>query len=275
MEIIESFVLDHTIMTLPFYVELAGITYADPTYEIKRENSWINVLEYVTEGSGTVHVDGNDYTVRRGDVYLLPIGSSHRYCASKDEPFTKIWMNVSGDLCTQLIQIYKLRGQYYFHNIDIHSLFEKFLDVCKNRDNNTKLTYNKCSLIFMEIIQQLSAHIEKTTVVNESVAAAKHFCDNNIYERISAVDAARKVGLSVSQLNRLFRKEYSTTVYAYILSTKINTAKALLSGTSMAVKDIAFMLNFADEHYFTNIFKHKTGRTPTEWRKACYLHAYN
>lgn len=271
MERIESFVIDNNIKKLPFYVELTGITYPDPAYEIKRDHSNIYVLEYIMEGRGTVEVNGKTFYPSAGDVYLLPYGSTHHYYASKHHPFQKIWMNINGDLCEQLIRLYRLSGKYYFENIDLYDLFQKFLNTCTNKEEDIKSLYDRCSIIFLEIIQQLSKHIEKETVINEFALQAKNYCDRNIYQKIVIDDVAKQVGLSVSQLNRLFKQEYSSTVYAYILDNKINTAKTLLSSTSMSVCEIAFMLNFTDEHYFSNIFKKKTGYTPTEWRNGRIL----
>lgn len=264
MERIESFVLDKSVVALPFYVELAGITYPTPNYDIQRECSDVYVLEYILAGTGTVEVDGKSFHPTKGDVYLLPKGSRHHYYAAKDDPFHKIWMNVNGDLCHQLIQLYRLSGKYHFKDIDLSEPFARFLKICENRDADL---CDQCSLVFLEILQKLSHHIEKKTAVNEYAAQAKEFCDRNIYQKITVDDVAKQVGLSVSQLNRLFKQEYSCAVYAYILRNKISTAQALLSGTSLAVSEIAYLLKFADEHYFTNIFKHKTGLTPTQWRK--------
>ena len=176
-------------------------------------------------------------------------------------------MNINGSLCEQLIQLYQLSGKYYFENIDLYDLFERFLKICETRDTDTKSLFDKCSIIFHEIIQRLSRHTEQNNRVNEYALLAKDYCDRNIYQKIEIGDVAKQVGLSVSQLNRLFKQEFHSTVYAYLLNNKINTAKALLRGTSMAVSEIAFLLKFTDEHYFTNIFKKKIGMTPTECRK--------
>ena len=140
--------------------------------------------------------------------------------------------------------------------------------VCTDKTTDAKTLYDKCSIIFLEIIQSLSKHIEKASTTNEYATLAKNYCDRNIYEKITIDDVARHVGLSVSQLTRLFKQEYQSTVYAYILNNKINTAKVLLNSTSLTVYEIAHLLGFTDEHYFTNIFKRKTGHTPTKWRKC-------
>lgn len=266
MEIIESFIIDNEIQQYPFYVELAGITLPDSKYEIKREHSDVYVLEYVIEGSGIVEIDGKTFFPSEGDVYFLPKGSRHHYYSSKETPFKKIWMNVNGSLCDSLIQCYGLCEKYLFEKIDLSDLFEHFLNICRQRELNTKDLFDKCSIVFLEIIQKLSRYGEETKVYNRYAAKAKNYCDINIYKKLTAEDVAQYINISVSQLNRIFKKEFGITVYAYILNNKINTAKSLLNGTAMTISEIAFLLNFTDEHYFSNIFKTKTNMTPTQFR---------
>lgn len=266
MEYIESFVLDNKLRALPFYVELAGITYPDPNYEIHRECSEFYVLEYIIDGGGYVNVNNKSFYVSAGDVYLLPLGCNCQYSADPNTPYTKIWMNINGELCKQLLHIYKLQDKYHFENIDLYPQFERFLELCKNQTWPNH-DFSKCSNIFFEIIQALYNHCYQEAVVNEYVIKAKQYCDMNIYEKITVTDVAEAVNLSVSQLNRLFKKEFDTTVYSYILNCRIEMSKSLLKGTAMSIFQISDKLNFADEHYFSNIFKKKTGITPSEYRK--------
>lgn len=267
MEIIESFVLDNHIRTLPFYIELAGITYPDPNYKIYRECSEFYVLEYIIDGGGYVSVNDKNFYVSAGDVYLLPLGSKCHYYADPQDPFTKLWMNVNGELCHQLLKIYHLHNKYYFKKIDLYSLFENFLNICKSRNLSNNIIFSKCSTIFFEIIQSLYHHCYEESNRNEYAFHAKNFCDMNIYKKITVTDVSKAVGLSISHLNRLFHKEFGTTVYSYILNCRIEISKSLLKGTAMSISEISDNLNFADEHYFSNIFKKKTGMPPSEYRK--------
>ena len=267
MEYIKSLIADDRIMKLPFYIELAGITYPDPGYEIKREKSDIYVLEYVMEGSGIVRVNDETFYPQAGDVYLLPKGAFHHYSASKKTPYKKIWINVDGDLCEHLIQVFGLSGKYLYKDINIGYLFEEFLSLCEQQDLDIADIYEQCTVIFFRILQKLSMHHKDIRDYNACALKAKKYCDNHIYRQITAADAAAHVCLSVSQLNRLFKKDFKTTVYAYILNNKINAAKSLLCGTAMSVGEIACLLKFTDEHYFSNIFKKKTGMTPNAFRQ--------
>lgn len=57
-----------------FFAELIGISYCDGTYLIQRKNSRLYVLEYVIAGTGTIIIDGKQYTASAGDIYLLQAG---------------------------------------------------------------------------------------------------------------------------------------------------------------------------------------------------------
>lgn len=266
MEKIESFIIDEATLSLPFYIELAGITYPSTNYAISRSSSGCFVIEYIIKGTGTVNVNGETFSPEKGDVYLLPYGSRHNYFASKTDPYEKIWMNVNGPLCSSLIELYSLSGKYHFKDVPVYHLFRQMLSVCEDKSILPKDVHKRCALIFHEIISSISASISKDTGENSYASRAKLFCDQNVYEKLTAEDVSKKIGLSISQLNRLFKRDYSTTVYSYILDSKIKTAKTLLSSTSMQISRISLMLKFTDEHYFTKIFKNKTGKTPSEWR---------
>ena len=76
------------------------------------------------------------------------------------------------------------------------------------------------------------------------------------------------VFLSESQIIRIFKKDLSVSPYEYILDQKLAQARLLLRSTGLMVKEIAFQLGFCDEHYFSSLFKQKTGKTPTAYRKG-------
>jgi transcriptional regulator GlxA family with amidase domain len=45
-------------------------------------------------------------------------------------------------------------------------------------------------------------------------------------------------------------------------------ARALLSETALTVKEVAFRCGFESEHYFSRLFKRKTGLAPMAWRRS-------
>lgn len=269
MEEIQSFVFEEDKLSSPFYVELTGITYPDPHYQIERKNSPIFCIEFIIEGEGIVYVDNTPYYPRKGDIYILPPGHNQLYYSSPVNPWKKIWMNVYGPLCDVLIPFYHLESTVLIHNLDLYPLFFKFLQTCRQREAQTNEIFLQASYIFHEILSRISTHLYTIPQSHHPVAIKiRDYIDKNIYNKFSLKELSKIACLSPSQLNRIFKKEYGATPYEYILTQKIETAKTLLTNTNISVKETAYRLNFADEHYFSNIFKKKCGKPPREYTKA-------
>lgn len=268
MEHIVSFGKTYKDQERPFYIEMAGITYPDPNYHIERERSYIHCFEYVIDGEGTVQVGNQTNYPQKGDLYILPKGQSHNYHSSSNNPFHKIWMNISGSLCDELIHVYHLTGTLLIKQIDVYSIFAEFLEVCENKDLTLDEIYMQCSLIFHKLLLKITEHLSISKTISAGDITAnelKAYIDRNIYEALSIEMLANEANLSSSQVNRIFKKAFETTPYDYILSQKINTAKLLLRNTNLTIKEIAYKLNFADEHYFSNVFLKKVGIRPGKY----------
>lgn len=247
-----------------FLVGLAGITYPDQNYKIYRKCSKIYVVEYICDGEGRVICDGNEYHIKKGDAYILPKNKEHIYFSDKSNPWTKKWFNISGVLCEKLLSAYEIENTIHFQKTCIEGFFDEFFDFCEKNTDAASI-HEFGAIIFHRIVQSLTSSTEK---VNASYAyKIQSYIDRNIYTKLSAAEVAAKFGFSVSQLGRIFKSEFGTTVYSYILDRKIVTAKNLLKNSGLSIKEISNTLNFTDEHYFCNIFKQRCGVTPSKYRR--------
>lgn len=80
------------------------------------------------------------------------------------------------------------------------------------------------------------------------------------------VDAlARLAGVSVSQLERDFRRLFGLTPRAYLHKRRVDRALELLD-TGLSVADIAYACGYADHSAFTRRFRSMVGMTPTQYR---------
>lgn len=76
---------------IPFYLEMAGVSYCDGTYKMTRQDSRETVLEYIVEGTGHINVDGENYTASAGDVYILRKKTNHVYWSDAKKSWVKIF----------------------------------------------------------------------------------------------------------------------------------------------------------------------------------------
>lgn len=77
---------------------------------------------------------------------------------------------------------------------------------------------------------------------------------------------AEQVGLSVSQLNRLFSHQFGVSSHSYYERRRKEYATAALMGSSRTVKEIAYELGFSSLPHFSAWAKRRLGRGPREFR---------
>ncbi|HMQ46305.1 MAG TPA: helix-turn-helix transcriptional regulator [Saprospiraceae bacterium] len=83
----------------------------------------------------------------------------------------------------------------------------------------------------------------------------------------SGVYFAEKVHLSSHYLSDLMKKETGLGLKDYINAFVVEKAKTLLLTSSDSVSGIAYTLGFNYPHYFSRLFRSKTGLTPSEYRE--------
>ena len=251
-------------------LELAGISYKDPTYRIRREAQAVTVFEYVTEGSGELIVDGKKYTVNAGSFYIAPAWLPHEYYSSSRDPWVKYWVNLSGPLVESLRKVYGIYTRYVFPD------GKKAGAVMLNIIEQLPVLSRSEILPFMEqemlkIIQALaeSASVqEEQTKYAEQTEAMLHFLHKHISQPMPELqDIANAASRSKAQAIRIFRHDTGVTPYRWLLQEKIRTACSVLTGTNKSVRDVAIMFGFRDELYFSRLFRQITGYSPREYRK--------
>jgi len=82
----------------------------------------------------------------------------------------------------------------------------------------------------------------------------------------SRAELARLAGVSLRQLELLFRKHLGTTPARHALSLRLDRARALLRQTAMSVTEVAAATGFADAGHFSRAYRGRFRRAPREER---------
>ncbi|MEK0211491.1 AraC family transcriptional regulator [Bifidobacterium mongoliense] len=271
MEHIVSFVPGQFARPERFRIHMAGVTYPDRTYHIVRERSDIYCIEYVVEGSGDVICGDRHAKPGPGDVYLLPPGVRHDYRSSAADPYKKIWMNVSGLLCDALYREYHLANGIVYPGETLRPLFSRFLALCEDCGNGDdgRLSLDGALIVHSIFAQLAQRHLDDRLISSSERYASRirTYLDRRVEDNIRLGAAARDLGLSVSQLSRLFVQAYGISPYRYYLQQRMDLARALLSNTGMRIQEISLRLHYADAHYFSTQFSANVGMSPRRYRE--------
>ncbi len=83
---------------------------------------------------------------------------------------------------------------------------------------------------------------------------------------------AKKLGLPYETFRKLFKASMGVAPGKYRLDARMDHAVALIYQGRHSVREIADLLGFCDEFYFSRLFKQRFGRPPREFRKKLRGH---
>lgn len=108
---------------------------------------------------------------------------------------------------------------------------------------------------------------EKPGVSVEMAQKIIRYMQANVTKNLSLQDIAAAFDISASYLCRLFKVYYSDTPISYYNRIKIEKARQMLvEYPEMRVKDIAEILGFSDQYYFSKVFKQQYGVSPLVYK---------
>lgn len=113
---------------------------------------------------------------------------------------------------------------------------------------------------------QVNLHSRNTHLIE----MIKTVVEVHINRPTSLEDISSDMGISVRQLDRIFRKSMPISLGQYIIRRKIESAKNMLQLNKMLVKDAAQALGYKDTSYFCRLFRKTTGLTPQQFTQSVH-----
>lgn len=109
-------------------------------------------------------------------------------------------------------------------------------------------------------------HAERKAVPYRDLSAPIDYIQEHFADRISVEGLARACNLSVSALERRFKKHLKKTPHQYINEVRLEHAMRLLRETEKSIGTIALETGFADHSHFTRAFSRRYGHSPSKSR---------
>jgi two-component system response regulator YesN len=100
--------------------------------------------------------------------------------------------------------------------------------------------------------------------VEKAVGLIQH----RYWEHFSLPALARQVGMSKYRLSHRFHEVLGVTFRDYLLSVRLERAKALLATGHVSITEVAQAVGFSDLPRFDKVFKRYTGLTPSAYRSS-------
>jgi len=231
---------------------------------------------YIQSGEGLHKIDFNDYPIRDNSMFFLAPGQVHNLNILADAK--GILINFDETLFhTFLSKSDIIRNYPFFQSSGKHSYFqlsepnENIVDAL-NRIRTNKETNDLVRLYLLEIFY----------LVNQRYKAAQDQTYSSGQKLMSEFDALVEENYDLEHYPKFYASELSVTPnYLNAVCQKMRSKKAgdiirdrifletkrLLVNSKLNIAEIAYMLGYDDNSYFTKSFKKYEGLTPAEFRK--------
>ena len=258
------------------YLTLCGYEKCMPGYEFQTGQRTGYHLHVILGGKGVLCVDGVEFPLHHGQMFVTKPGEDTWYRADEQEPWSYCWMTYDG----RLAQHYTESAGFYDHvnaancNVDQRQFFllvQRLLDhpelTLSNELLRLGLLLEFLSLAIESAQKQLPPSLREREISADVYVdyAVTYILSNSANVKIS--DVARYIGINRSYLTSIFKKKMGVSPQEYLMQCKLDRACQMLRGTDASVQDISHRVGYENPLTFSKVFKLRYGMSPTAYRE--------
>jgi two-component system response regulator YesN len=134
--------------------------------------------------------------------------------------------------------------------------------------HNGEISLDQLQLDFTADLKQLQ-HVyadRRREQQPNAILEIADFLRNHYREDISLTEISNRFFLNKEYISRRFKQEFGETITDYTNRIRIEKAKVLLFNEELKVADVAQMVGYKDEKYFSRVFKKIEFTSPNRYR---------
>ncbi|WP_200630886.1 helix-turn-helix domain-containing protein [Paenibacillus sp. S28] len=245
-------------------------------------------LVVILQGSAVHIIEGREYPVTAGQVFLIHSGVSHGYKNVDGIEYINVMFQPE-----QLLQLSELRLLPGFQ-----ALF--YIEPFYRKEMNFKgmLTLNEAQLqeatklldlilteyelqpqgyrlmirsYFTALVGLLSRYYQIGSGADDNkalrIGEAVTYIEEHFLQPITLQAMADKAYLSTRQFQRVFTRNYHTTPMDYVIRKRLDYSCTLLRHPNLSISQVALESGFRDQNYYARQFRKVYNCTPSEYRE--------
>lgn len=227
---------------------------------------------YITRGEGLLRTREGRWRLVAGDLLCIPPGLWHHYRPQAGTGWDETWFKFEGPLARRLLKRGEFASGTPVHRIgldrEMMSAFDEMVSIAREEPQGFEhLLAAKaiaiCSRLMLGGREQAAGEIAFESLVRE---ARLRLLEEE--GRITLQDLAKELKVSYSTFRRVFKDHTRISPRQFQLQNRIYQSCKLLTETPLSIKEIAERQGFESVHYFSQIFKRKTGCSPSVYRAS-------
>jgi AraC-like DNA-binding protein len=250
-------------------INLCGVVRCEPQWQWDPTPERIgdHDLWYAWAGGGTIRIDGAEYPVHRGRLFILrPNAEIHaRHDRQRRLGVCYIHFDPPRQMRAESLPL--------ACDVTDADLFERMLRrvvelVERGQKQAAECLLESVLLALPQDIIPAGESARPARLRDARIAEAMRHIRENPGEIHSVESLADRVSYAPDHFTRLFKQIAGVAPKEYCIRARIERAQELLRASGMSVQQIASALGYADIYFFSRQFKARTGLSPTQYRTS-------
>lgn len=244
-----------------------GSTIAKPHYHIKPRIAPYYYLLCVVDGEGSFIQNGQQYQLKKNDIYCLLPQVAHEYFTSAQLPLHLVYIAFDGTYAPAMLEKIGLTSATpHVNNRVTPEVLAQFQQLFDEHASDLKRT---------ALMYQLFDQLAINNRVNEQqlplspqlwLRDGKRFLETHYADLISIESVAKHVGIERTHFSKRFQSAYRISPIAYLQQIRMQKAMLLLKQTNYKMSEIAHSVGYSDLPTFSKAFKKWNGLSPIQYR---------
>lgn len=229
-------------------------------------------LFYIVDGKGSFVLPTREIPVQKNDLVVINPNIEHTERSNYQDSLEYIALGLEGISFT-LTEDADPYGLFTFQDDKddiLHQLNNLLFEVKAKELEYERVCQNIIEILITKLLRLKEVTVKKSASkqINHAIALSQYFMTQNFREPITLETLAKVSNINKFYFAHLFKEEIGTSPMSYLNEIRIKEAKFLLKTTDFSIGEIAYMTGFSSQSFFTQAFKRKTNRTPSQFRKS-------
>ncbi len=247
-------------------------------------------MSCVVRGTGTYQVNGEDFDMRPGDIFLFAPTDEHNLLLRNEhlehivihlDPLF-LWNALGNDMDYKFLMVFFQRNPHFRCRLDrsnpasplLAQWFREIWQECQQQQDCYELMIKiKLQTILAQIIRSYDCIDTGAATPTLRSGDLEHmnqvlaYIEEHLDGEIRLAELAAIAHVSTSYFSTMFKQINGLPPVEYIVGQRIRRAIEYIRTTDMSLTDVAIACGFNNSTNFYKAFHRVTGRTPASYRK--------